>query len=58
MRTVRDAVGDRTGFSGQRYRTEHLGTQSFADTFDDYLAFLAPRFSICISNHSIGPEVP
>ena len=43
MRTVRDAVGDRTGFTGQRYRTEHLGTKRFEDTFDDYLAFLAPR---------------
>ena len=43
VRTVRDAVGDRTGFTGQRYRTEHLGTKRFEDTFDDYLAFLAPR---------------
>ena len=35
--------GDRTGYAGRRYRTEVLGRQSFADRFDDYLAFLAPR---------------
>ncbi len=44
IKTVRDANGDRAGFAGQRYRTEKLGTQSFADSFGDgYLAFLEPR---------------
>jgi len=45
LRTVRDdAGGDRTGFAGKRYRTEKLAVdQGFADTFDDYLAFLEPR---------------
>lgn len=43
LRTVRDPDGDRTGFQGQRYRTEQLASTSYADTFDDYLAFLAPR---------------
>ena len=44
IETVRDEVkGDRVGFQGRRYRTERLGTQSFADVFDDYLAFLEPR---------------
>lgn len=43
IRTVRDESGDRTGFQQQRYRTIPLGTQSFADAFDDYLAFLRPR---------------
>jgi site-specific DNA-methyltransferase (adenine-specific) len=43
LRTVRDADGDRTGFAGERYRTEHLGSQAYADAFDDYLAFLEPR---------------
>ncbi|MBS3733397.1 MAG: site-specific DNA-methyltransferase [Phycisphaerae bacterium] len=42
-RTVRDADGDRTGFQGRRYRTEAVGSQAFADNFDDFLAFLAPR---------------
>lgn len=43
LRTVRDEQGDRTGFGGHRYRSEALGRLDFADTFDDYLAFLAPR---------------
>lgn len=41
--TTRDVNGDRTGFKGQRYRTIELGTMSFDDSFDDYLAFLEPR---------------
>ena len=43
LKTVRDGEGDREGFGGQRYRTEQLGEQAFADCFDDYLAFLEPR---------------
>ncbi len=43
LRTVRDAAGDRNGFQGARYRTIKLGSRSFDDTFDDYLAFLEPR---------------
>ena len=45
LRTVAAADGDRTGFGGRRYRSEVLGVSSFADRFDDYLAFLAPRLS-------------
>lgn len=43
LRTRRDAAGDRTGFGGRRYRTEKLGSTSYGDVFDDYLAFLEPR---------------
>lgn len=44
IRTVRDdETGDRVGFQGQRYRTEHVGSSAFNDQFDDYLAFLEPR---------------
>jgi site-specific DNA-methyltransferase (adenine-specific) len=44
LRTVRDDAGDRTGFAGHRYRTTRAGAaRSFADSFDDYLAFLEPR---------------
>jgi site-specific DNA-methyltransferase (adenine-specific) len=43
LRTVRDADGDRTGYGGARYRTVKLGTTSFDDAHDDYLAFLEPR---------------
>lgn len=43
LATVRDAAGDRTGFSGARYRTVKLGERGYADSFDDYLGFLEPR---------------
>ncbi len=43
LRTVRDDAGDRTGFKGERYRTEVLGRSAWQDSFDDYLGFLAPR---------------
>ncbi|HEY7030027.1 MAG TPA: site-specific DNA-methyltransferase [Thermomicrobiales bacterium] len=35
--------GERTGFAGRRYQTTHLGTKSYPDAFDDYLAFLESR---------------
>ena len=43
IKTVRSQVGDRTGFQGRRYQTVEIGSMSFADIFDDYLAFLEPR---------------
>ena len=43
--TVRDDDGDRRGFRGQRYATVRGEGRSFADGFDDYLAFLAPRLA-------------
>lgn len=43
IRTVRDENGDRVGFGGQSYRTEALGSRAYADQFDDFLGFLAPR---------------
>jgi site-specific DNA-methyltransferase (adenine-specific) len=44
IRTVRDVDGDRTGFGGNRYRTERLAsTPIYADIFDDYIGFLRPR---------------
>jgi site-specific DNA-methyltransferase (adenine-specific) len=45
IRTVRDEHGDRTGFKGRRYRTITLGTQSYPDIHDDYLAALEPRLA-------------
>ena len=41
--TERDDAGDRMGFQGRRYRTTVVGKSSYADTFDDYMAFLVPR---------------
>lgn len=43
LRTVADEGGDRTGFQGRRYRTEHIVSSSYADSFDDYIGFLMPR---------------
>jgi site-specific DNA-methyltransferase (adenine-specific) len=44
IRTIRDVDGDRTGFGGNRYRTEKLvSAPIYADIFDDYLGFLRPR---------------
>ncbi len=52
--TVRDAEGDRLGFHGARYRTVKVGTRSFADSFDDYLAFLEP--SLVAAHRLLRPE--
>ncbi len=43
IRAVLDPNGDRSGFGGRRYRTERLGSLSYLDIHDDYLAFLEPR---------------
>ena len=43
LRTARDDDGSRTGFGGKRYSTVRIGSASFGDRFDDYLAFLEPR---------------
>ncbi|MBL8140262.1 MAG: RsmD family RNA methyltransferase [Acidobacteria bacterium] len=43
QRMTRDAAGDRTGFAGQRYRTETIAERRYDDRFDDYLGFLEPR---------------
>ena len=43
IRTEQDDEGDRVGFQGRRYRTTLLGSSAYADRFDDYMAFLAPR---------------
>jgi site-specific DNA-methyltransferase (adenine-specific) len=43
IKTVRDPEGDRTGFQGARYRTSRLGEMAFADEYDDFIGFIAPR---------------
>lgn len=43
LTTVADSAGDRIGFQGKKYRTTKGTTHAFLDTFDDFLAFLAPR---------------
>ncbi len=43
IKTVRSETGDRVGFQGERYTTVKIGRRSYADLFDDFLAFLEPR---------------
>ena len=45
IKTARSESGDRTGFAGRRYETVKIGQKSYADLFDDYLAFLEPRLN-------------
>jgi site-specific DNA-methyltransferase (adenine-specific) len=47
LRVRADPDGTRTGFGGRRYATEEVVRRAFADTFDDYLAFLGPRLNRC-----------
>lgn len=44
IKTVQDqAGGDRKGFGDRMYRTEAIGSASFADSFDDFCEFIVPR---------------
>ena len=43
LSTARDADGDRVGFKGQTYSTKVTASRAYADTFDDYLAYLEPK---------------
>ncbi len=43
LRTTRSKRGDRTGFKGEKYHTERIGSQSFEDDFEDSQAFITPR---------------
>ncbi|HEY7966161.1 MAG TPA: site-specific DNA-methyltransferase [Solirubrobacteraceae bacterium] len=44
IEVVRDEGGDRTGFGGRRYRSRDSGAEMrYADRFEDYVAFLAPK---------------
>jgi len=45
LRVTADAEGTRRGFGGRTYRVEQVGESSYADTFDDYRAFLMPRIA-------------
>jgi len=43
MTVTRDDEGARTGFGGRSYTSEAGAISRYADTFDDYWAFLEPR---------------
>lgn len=42
-RAERCEDGEKVGFRGERYRRVAVGTQAFADRFDDFLGFIEPR---------------
>jgi site-specific DNA-methyltransferase (adenine-specific) len=42
LTTVRDEVGDRTGFGGRRYATTEDARHAYSDVHDDYLGMLGP----------------
>jgi site-specific DNA-methyltransferase (adenine-specific) len=43
IKAIKDQAGDRSGFKGERYRTEPAPGAGYADTFDDYRGFIFPR---------------
>ncbi len=45
IKTTRDANGDRGGFKGLRYKTQAVAEKTYADSYDDFLAFLEPRLT-------------
>lgn len=46
--TATDGPGDRGGFGGRRYDVEKIVSGSYADTFDDFEAFLMPRIELAL----------
>jgi site-specific DNA-methyltransferase (adenine-specific) len=40
---ARDDTGSHRGFAGRRYATTAVSDMAYADSFEDYLAFLAPK---------------
>ncbi|MCE5209391.1 MAG: site-specific DNA-methyltransferase [Chloroflexi bacterium] len=43
IKTEHSENGDRLGFQGKRYETIKIGSKTYNDIFDDFLAFLEPR---------------
>jgi site-specific DNA-methyltransferase (adenine-specific) len=44
----RDESGTRSGFHGKRYSVERKKSAAFADTFDDFVAFIMPRLEATV----------
>ena len=42
---VADRAATRRGFGGHRYASRAVGEMSYADSFEDYQAFLAPALA-------------
>lgn len=49
IRTVADEEGDRTGFGGKTYRTEHLSSAFYEDNREDYIPWLMERIELAWS---------
>jgi site-specific DNA-methyltransferase (adenine-specific) len=45
LAVTRDGDGDRTGFGGRRYRSSTISEMGYADSFEDYAAFLVPKLA-------------
>jgi len=45
LKVTADASAKRRGFGGRSYRVEAVGESAYADSFDDYGAFLLPRIA-------------
>ncbi len=45
IKTTQDDAGDRVGYQGKRYKTTKVSVSGYADSFDDFLAFLRPRLA-------------
>ena len=43
LRAVANDGASRAGFAGRRYAVDEISRHAYADAFDDYVAFLAPR---------------
>ena len=43
LKVTADPTATRRGFGGRSYRVEEVGESAYADTFEDYGAFLLPR---------------
>lgn len=41
-------LGDRAGFGGRTYITEHTDSASYEDDYEDYLGFLLPRIELSL----------
>jgi site-specific DNA-methyltransferase (adenine-specific) len=54
LKAIQDPEGGTAGFQGRRYRSELLERSSYRDSFEDYLAFLAPRLEQ--AHRLLGPE--
>jgi site-specific DNA-methyltransferase (adenine-specific) len=45
---AKNGAGGRTGFGGKRYAVERVASESYADAFDDFRAFLLPRIEAAL----------